>query len=929
MPVPTLPHMVLVGGVNSTYSTIYTSSIIKIGDNIKITGTSANDGIFTVADIVTTLSTADAAGTTWTDDTRSADILSGTTIIMDGAQDKLVVGLSVTGNNIQSDTYIQSIASTSDPATFVLSRTIGAQVNAGTTLTFGDNDIYYVLKGRSITTDTSGGDPEIQVSRAPGDKMIALGDVDSAGGVDVWSTNATTDYSSKDDGWTISEITPTLDGDDAKYIYHFADEALRVCNINETNSTLVKWYGYIQRNQFNLPTGPVFAEWQEHPNHLAPPRIASGKITYAYGHTTHDNSTAANWYQNNRGVAVHKKDSVSDLQLGLNPSATATGLKFENTSGADRTGRAIVGEVITIKEASGGVGDLGDYPQEFLFCKSAFKPSTGTAIYSRAYGGALPAGRAPYDYADNENPIIERGLGFNIGISDGSGIGTWEDGTYEFWQTFIYDGNQESLPVQVGNGAATTSLDTFTHAATGNKPLRVSVYSDLAYNGRITGGRVYTRLNGTDDDLILLADIDIVKGVRTSLDGDHVPWTYTTGKGYHVLSGAYGNAIRPNLDTYTTINGFSPDLKFLGIGGTNEIYKASVVANRRTFVANVKIKGRSGELEKFGDRIMYSEIGKFDTFLEHNFIDVSKGDFGEYTALESYSDRLLAFKHNLVHIINIASPSASNWYLEETVKHFGVNFPFSVAKTKYGIAWVSDDGCYLYDGKTVRNLIDKKIAVSKASFTDTEINWNSFYRGSAIVKDAMLGYDPISNSLIMMRSPNDASTNSHKSFVYDFDSNGWTYHVGIFTDSKYYTNFITDWNNNLSLGEYDGSSDVEFKKFLPVSLSQTSQEFFTKDIDFGQPGLIKKIYKIIVTYKSDGAETTPFKYAVDGSQAFSSSFTGNFVNTSDLWDVVILTPSSIISCQSVQIKFDAPSTGVFEINDMTIQYRVIRGKVAT
>ena len=203
----------------------------------------------------------------------------------------------------------------------------------------------------------------------------------------------------------------------------------------------------------------------------------------------------------------------------------------------------------------------------------------------------------------------------------------------------------------------------------------------------------------------------------------------------------------------------------------------------------------------------------------------------------------------------------------------------------------------------------------------------------------MIGYDPISNSLIMMRSPNDASNNSHKSFVYDFDSNGWTYHIGIFTDSKYYTNFITDWNNNLSLGEYDGSSDVEFKKFLPVSLSQTSQEFFTKDIDFNQPGLIKKIYKVIVTYKSDGAETTPFKYAIDGKQEFSGSFggtfTGNFIDTvntagtEDFLDVVTLTTASPISCQSIQIKFDAPSTGVFEINDITIQYRVIRGKVAT
>ena len=943
MPAPTLQHMTLVGGVNSTYSTIFTSSLIKVGDNLKLTGTTANDGIFTVSDIVTTLNTAEAEGTTWTDATRAGAILSGTTIIMDGAQDKLVAGLSVSGTNIQSSTYISSVTSTSDPATFVISKSVGGTVSGGTTLTFGDIDVYYVLKGKPVTTDSSGGDPEIQIIRAPGDKMIALGDVDSAGGVDVWSTNATTDYSTKDNGWTASAITPTIDGDDAKYIYHFADEALRVCNINETNTTSVKWYGYIQRNQFNLSTGPVFAEWQEHPNHLAPPRVATGKISYAYGHVNHAADTGSdgrNYYKNNRGVAVHKKDSTGDLQLGFEPTSVSTGFKFENGAGAGRTGRAIAGEVITIKEASGGVGDLGDYPKEFLFCKQGFKPSSGTATYSRAYGGALPLGLAPYNYAADDTPIIERGLGFNIGIDDGSGNGTWESGTYEFWQTFIYDGNQESLPVKVGDGAATTSLVAFTHEAAGNKPLRVSVYADLAYNGRITGGRVYTRLNGTDDDLILLADIDIVKGMRTNLDGDHIKWVYETGKGYHVLSGTYGNSINPNIDTYIGINTFSPDVKFLGIGGTNEIYKASVVANRRTFVANVKIKGRSGELEKFGDRIMYSEMGKFDTFLEHNFIDVAKGDYGEYTALEFYADRLLAFKHNLVHIINIASVSVSNWYPEETIKHFGANFPFSVAKTKYGVAWVSDDGCYLYDGKTVRNLIDKKLAVSKASFTDTEINWNSFYRGSAIVKDIMLGYDPISNSLIMMRSPNDDSDNSHKSFVYDFDSNGWTYHTGIFTNHLYYTNFITDWNNNLSLGVFDGSTDVEFKKFLPISVAQSGQEFNTRDIDFGSPSLIKKVYAVTMTYKSSAEQQTPLYYAIDGTQSFSS-FTSDITpqgNTGGAgylestassgadWDIATFTVSPPISCQSIQFQLDLPTSGTFEVNDITIEYRIIRNK---
>jgi len=933
MPQPTKQHLQLVGGANSTNSTLYTGTLIKTGDTLKISGTGSNDGIFTVVDVVNTLSSADAAGTTFTDNT--CDTTNTSTSVTHDANAQIIAGLSVSGTGVPASTYIASITNST---TFVLSKAATAS-NSNQTFTFGDMDIYYVLKGRRITDDDSGGDPQIEVSRTPvfGDKMIALGDVDSEGNVDIWSSNATSSYSSKDNGWTISAISPTIKGDDAKYIYHMADDSIRVCDTNDENSSIVKWYGYIQRNQFNATTGLVFAEWQEHPNSLAPPKIV-GSFTYAFGtdSTAHDGTSAGHYYLipasgDYRGVAVHKYAANDALQMGLNLSATSTGFKFENSSGDDKTGRAIVGEVISIKEASGGVGDLGDYPKEFMFCKRAYHESAGTAIYQRAYGGNLD-GTAPFDFADNETPIIERGTGWNLGITDdGTQTGTWEAGTYEFYETFIYDGNQESLPVQIGDGAS--SVDAFTLDVTQSSSLRVSIYADLAYNGRITGGRIYTRLENSDDDLVMLADIDIVKGVRMSLDGDHKAWTYQSGKGYYVVADATGNSVNPNLDTYTTINGFSPDIKFLGIGGMNEGYKASVVSGRRVFVANVKLKSSSGELDKFGDRIMYSEIGKFDTFLEHNFIDVSKGDYGEYTALESFADRLLAFKQNLVHIINISSPSVSSWHLEDTFKYYGVKYPYSVTKTKTGIAWASDDGCYFYDGKEVKNLIDKKIAVSDSSFATNDVDWNSWYRGSNTVKDIMLGYDPITNSLIMMRSPNDGSTNSNQCFIYDFDSNGWTYNTNLFTDSSYYTNFVTDMNNNLSVGIYDGSSDVEFKKFLPIQSSQDNQEFYTKDIDFGVPELAKKVYKVTVTYKSDGAETTPFSYAIDGKQAFSSAgggtFTGNFADSSSRWDVATLTPSSPIECQSIQIKFASPSAGKFEINDMSIQYRILRNKVVS
>ena len=867
MATPSESYMTLFGGTDNGNSTIYTAddsttqNLIKVGDNIKISGTASNNGIFTVTDITT-----------------------------DGT----------------------SLGST--------------------------GDVYYVLKGRGITSESSTGSttPKIEVIRAPGDKLVALGDVDSAGGIDVWSNNATTDYTTKDNGWTASAVSPTLDGNDAQYIFHFADEALRVCNVNEQCTSHIKWYGYIQRHQFSHANGLVFSEWQDHPNALYPPR-SSGEFSYSYGTTSHSGSTETNYYQNNRGVAYLKKNGTSNLQVDGNPNTTTTTFTFEDSGNVDVLDQSSAGEVISIATA------LGTAPNEYLFCKKSSGSAGSTITYSRSYGGSL-GGSAPVDYADEDTPIINRGVGFNIGLDDGNAAGEWEAGIYEFHQTFIYDGNQESIPVQMGNGASTIAA--FTHTTSGNVAFQVSVYADVAYSGRISGGRIYTRLSGSDDDLTLLVDIDIVKGIKTTLDGEYTVWSYQSGKGYYVEAPATGNAMKPNLDTYNTINGYPPDIKFMSIGGKNELYKTSVVAGRRTFIANVKTFGFTGELEKFGDRLMYSEVGKFDTFLPHNFIDVSKGDYGEYTALESFADRLLAFKHNLVHIINISNPNPANWYLEETVKHYGVKFHFSVTKTEFGIAWANEAGCFLYDGSRVRNLTERKLGVGINHSSDAS-SWYLIGRGSANAKDSMVGYDPMSNSLIIMRSPRDASTNSNQAYIYDFDSGGWAYNTNIFTDSEHITNFAIDWNNNLIVGKNvsGDTSDVNFFKYLPISSAASGQEFRTRDIDFGQPGVRKKIYKVTMTYRSTAEQNTPLYYETNGGQDWDTAFAsgsgvlpqgntggaGYLESTSDggsQWGTAVFTPSSPVECNSIAFKLDLPSSGKFEVNDMTIEYRTLNYKSA-
>ena len=46
----------------------------------------------------------------------------------------------------------------------------------------------------------------------------------------------------------------------------------------------------------------------------------------------------------------------------------------------------------------------------------------------------------------------------------------------------------------------------------------------------------------------------------------------------------------PNFDTYKTLNGYSEEVKFNSIGKEKEFYKTSVIANRRHFIANVRLK---------------------------------------------------------------------------------------------------------------------------------------------------------------------------------------------------------------------------------------------------------------------------------------------------------------------------------------------------
>ena len=510
----------------------------------------------------------------------------------------------------------------------------------------------------------------------------------------------------------------------------------------------------------------------------------------------------------------------------------------------------------------------------------------------------------------NTYPTQDKGFSIDYDKTNGNNSSFFETQTWDIALSFIYDGNQESLLY------VPTSNNTFLTEQGNDLRLRVMAKINNGYDPRISGGRMYCKPSGDDKEpWTLLCDIDLVSGVSASINGEKKSWTAASATTFY----SDITLLSMNIDTYESINGYSPDVKANSIGVQGEGWKSGTVTNRRAFIANVKTKNTyDSNITAYGDRIMFSLPNRFDVFPSFNFIDVVKGDAEDYVKLESYADRLIALKHNSVQIINVSSPSESNWFLESDIKSNGVSHPSAVFRANKGVVWANKKGFFIYDGANVTNLINQKIDQS---------DWSSFITSSSIV-----GYDGNSDVAIIIRKSDSSASNQGDAYIFDFKTLSWSLHTDLLTASAgEYTNFITDYNGDLVIG-VQNSSNIDIVKFSPDTVGACDTdavEIRTKDYDFGTPHLLKKIYSVTVSYKSDAAHTNPISYAKNGESSFTS-LNGNFVDSDTRYKILRATPSSPFTCQSLMIRLkntSAPTvsgdSGI-EINDITIEYRTIR-----
>ena len=355
------------------------------------------------------------------------------------------------------------------------------------------------------------------------------------------------------------------------------------------------------------------------------------------------------------------------------------------------------------------------------------------------------------------------------------------------------------------------------------------------------------------------------------------------------------------------------------------MWKTAVLLNRRIYVGNVKITDKDGKVEVLNDSIFKSRTNKFDSFTLDRRIDVAVGDGEQIIHLSTYADRLLQFKEDTLHIINVAGQSE---YLESTHKYKGISDKNHVCNTDYGIAWCNSYGVYLYDGRQVVDLIDSKgIKRIKPS------TWDTFFSS-----DTMIGYIPLEKQLLLLKSN---GTNGDI-LTYDTITKAWTKGTDR-AGAKIKTNMINVWDGSLIYG-YEGSAATKTiigKWSVSASSDINGFKVHTKELDFGTMAK-KKVTKVYLTYKGGVAAAqggNPPQQETDAKPLFArdgGGFTGTFKDSDGAainnlvykadWYTVELYPDSDASdLRSFAFGLEEVSSNDtasnFEVNDITIVYR--------
>lgn len=690
----------------------------------------------------------------------------------------------------------------------------------------------------------------------------------------------------------ILEVDPSINmggavNDALQPVYYYVDGVLYVSDklvVDGTNSSSPKSFQYIDKNRFNAT---AIKEWISADAAVTTTTDAIFENIAVAGEALSQPSVAGEFRMTLKQFDSY--DSVSAVTTGAADVLLDGAIEFDTTT-------------ITVKATSGTANTNLSAGTVFLLGTEALQVesrigSTQIQVSRNIFGNSIEL-----EHADN-TPLQK---------SDEESItgGGWEEGDYEFTYTLLDYQKNESLPHVFSTGLSNATIGHGKYFS----DVGLQINTSETFRKKEKGFRIYTRKKSTNDKFILFLDADYERGVRRNLFEEFTAWTNSGSYGDSGSAFAKVESLKikvPSLETFESINGYSQEEKSISFG-TDGGYKCAAICSSRAWVANVR---KNDEL--FNDRIYYTLPNRYTTFPDTFYLDIGINDGDSFTAIHGLGNRILAFKQKKLYVINVSSSSEAGWFLEGEYEGMGCISQEAVTKTPFGVCWVNNSGVFVFNGQTAPTELTSKL--------DDKI-WYDAQVQSNIQNQPAIGFNNKYKQLIVYQDS--SYSTSIKTWVFDFITQSWATTDVIFNlfseggalvtqvsnflesfDGVYYFEGLTNNKKNLAVftGDY-GSNPIDVR---------------TKDIDFEKPGLLKKIFNVIITARDAGANTTlTLSYALNGSSSYTP-LTGQAVNSTQY---AIKTFDVGQTCQSISFKI--ASSAKIEINDITIEYRIRRTRVS-
>ena len=706
-------------------------------------------------------------------------------------------------------------------------------------------------------------------------------------------------------GWILAGDEPQPSDDTHSMIdFAFADGALRTSSGNFSYSGHSnKWWGYIARTLFEdtSQTDSVPAEYYPLNAECAKPNPSTFKLAETIGLVA---SATHSYNPDLVGVGSSSAtdtdfETETDIQGGgLSDTPTITSITVDVDIFDEMEGSGIYSNVqISVgNSADSGSSFAGsDYHTWTLAGRGTSSTQlTWTGSWDVADGttkgirSTLTIVDADVD--DNITVSIQnitlnetsgswsnhaglKGNNIHVGFAEDTLAGsTGWGGNWEVGVSLLYDDprKQESLITlctnETGGGVGHVVL---TEGKAPAIPIFIKYDNDsgtsaLNWNNRVTGCKVYMRelqspKSSDKSEWFPQAECDFIAGtIKAFESGKTSPAEWNLAQTQHIFYLAKENFIRPHKrSTFEIESGIPEDEK-----STMPRYKTSVVANRRLYVGNLMVSYDDGTEEVMGDTMIKSVVDNYDVLPVSNRIDAAIKDGDSIVKLMEYGDRILQFKEKTLYVINIAQ---GREFLEGTYKGKGIPVKSAAVQTDYGIAWVNQHGCYLYNGRTIVDLMVDRNGRKKI---DPEVWAGSI--GRDVDSPVNVGYSATGKVMVVDL---DASNETYKNaYVYDFKTGSWSFHPDSLTShdgAKQRSNMVARWD-----GELMYSTHGEFYLWKDEMNGVDTHQMITKDFVLGGPNKKVKLYNVYLTYKTTvqipSAVTGKFQYALDGSGNFNN-----------------------------------------------------------